>query len=93
VRWLAGVNESGGKTYLNKEQFEELWGWLQVPVLVAVAERKASAGSSRVEVEIPIAAACETAREAGYELGKFLELWGMRDGRETVSAEEPSVSQ
>ena len=74
VRWLAGVNESGGKSWFNKEQFEELWGWLQLPALVAAAERKALAGDSTVEIETPIAAVCEFAAEAGYELSSFLDL-------------------
>ena len=61
VRWLAGVNESEGKTYFNKEQFEELWGWLQVPGLTS--------GDA-----VPEAGACELAAEAGYEVTKFLRL-------------------
>ena len=34
VRWLAGVNESDGNTWFNKEAFEELIVWLQLPALV-----------------------------------------------------------
>ena len=75
VRWLLGVNASDGKTYFNKEQFEEMWGWLQVPVLVAAAVRKASAPGAIVDVEIPIATACQLAADAGYEVDSFLKLW------------------
>ena len=74
VRWLAGVNESEGKTYFNKEQFEELWGWVQLPGLVEAAGRKVGAGASTVMVEIAIAGVCELAEEAGYELSAFLKL-------------------
>jgi hypothetical protein len=72
VRWLAGVNESGGTTYVNQEQFEELWGWMQLPVLVEAAERKASAAEAETEDDIPLAAVCEFAAEAGYELDQLL---------------------
>jgi len=39
VRWLTGVNESQGATYFNKEAFEELVVWLQLPALVAGASQ------------------------------------------------------
>jgi len=41
VRWLAGVNESQGATYFNKEAFEELVVWLQLPVLVGGSSQNA----------------------------------------------------
>jgi glycosidase len=59
VRWLAGVNESEGETYFNQEQFEELWGWMQVPLLVA---------GKQVEV----ATVCDAAGEAEYQVSNFL---------------------
>ncbi len=36
-RWLAGVNTSDGVTYVNKEQFEELLTWIQLPRLIEIA--------------------------------------------------------
>jgi glycosidase len=74
VRWLAGVNESDGRTWFNKEQFEELWGWMQLPALVAAAERKPGAGAAVVDLEMPIETMCGLAQEAGYELPEFLKL-------------------
>jgi len=38
VRWLAGVNESAGVSYVNKELFEVLIEWLQLPALLEIAE-------------------------------------------------------
>jgi hypothetical protein len=61
VRWLAGANDADGETWFNKEQFEELVGWLQVPSLVA---------GEAVDVEL----VCEKAEAAGYNLALFLEL-------------------
>ena len=60
VRWLTGANDAAEETWFNKEQFEELLGWLQVPSLIA---------GDAVEV----ASACEKAEAAGYNLGLFLE--------------------
>jgi glycosidase len=70
VRWLAGVNESAGDTFFNKEQFEELWGWIQVPSLVA---------GKAVEV----ATVCDAAAAAEYELTKF--LVALKDGAKTAA--------
>jgi len=90
VRWLCGVNESDGVTWFNKEQFEEMWGWLQLPELVAIAERKLSAGDSNVSVELKIAAAGEFAAEAGFQLDAFLTLWKARTAEPEVAI--PAVS-
>jgi hypothetical protein len=37
VLWLAGINNSAGIEYLNKERFEELLCWLTLPRLVGIA--------------------------------------------------------
>jgi hypothetical protein len=72
VRWLIGVHEAGGFTYFNKERFEELLGWLQLPALLGVAQEKAAGTGALREVEDRVSAACETARLAGYQLQKYL---------------------
>ena len=36
VRWLAGVNQAGGITFFNREQFDELLTWLQLPALIEI---------------------------------------------------------
>jgi hypothetical protein len=69
ARSLAGVNQSGGQTWFNKEQFEELWGWLQIPGLIAAAQETKSA----VEFEVPVEAMCDLAAAAGYQLQTFLD--------------------
>jgi hypothetical protein len=65
ARWLASVNEAEGKTYFNKEAFEELAAWMQTPSLL---EGTLSAVKGAAELK----ALSTEAREAGYELGKFL---------------------
>jgi hypothetical protein len=72
VRWLTGVHESGGFTYFNKERFEELLGWLQVPALMEIAQEETGGAGALREVEGGVMAACERAREAGYQLQRYL---------------------
>jgi hypothetical protein len=74
VRWLAGVNESSGKTYVNKEQFEELVSWLQLPALLEIADHDLSQTNSLREIEATVSRACQAIRQAGYDLDKYLAL-------------------
>lgn len=74
ARWLAGINQSQGVTYVNKEQIEELTTWLQLPMLLDIARvespstRKAALESLARSVEqVYAAAAC-----SGYSLDGFL---------------------
>lgn len=76
VRWLAGVNQSSGVTYFNKEQFEELLTWLQLPALVEIARRdheqpKAVELAGIAAVEHVVAKARAAAEAAGYNLDKY----------------------
>jgi hypothetical protein len=77
VRWLAGVNLAAGVTYFNKQQFEELLTWLQLPILLQIAQTEAiqtkvvqPAGIA--EIEKAVAAARKAAQRAGYDLSKYL---------------------
>ena len=71
VRWLAGVNESGGRTYFNQEAADELLMWMMLPRLLEVAE------SEDMERELPgveavIGEAREAAKRSGFDLEKLL---------------------
>jgi hypothetical protein len=72
VRWLAGVNVSGGVTYFNKEQFEELLTWLQLPALLEIAAKPSGQIARIAEIEASVAAARQAAQAAGYNLEAFL---------------------
>jgi len=72
VRWLAGVNTSAGITYINREQFEELLAWLQLPALIKIAQQDSAQANSIAELEATFAAACEAAHAAGYRLDAYL---------------------
>ncbi len=66
VGWLTGLHENSGKLYFNREQFEELLCWLNLPALLAGAPAE------------PLFAASEhsarAAAKAGYTLESFLVL-------------------
>jgi glycosidase len=83
VRWLASANESGGATYLNKEAFDDLLWWLEVPALVRAAEGGEAGPSTSVgttgSVEAEVAAvkrrtaeASRRAAESGYEVRRYV---------------------
>jgi hypothetical protein len=72
VRWLAGVNTSSGVTYINREQFEELLAWLQLPALIKIAQQKSGQAKSIADLEAAFAATCEAAHAAGYQLDTFI---------------------
>jgi glycosidase len=73
VRWLTGVHEAFGKTYVNREQFEELLCWLQLPSLLKIAEPDAQEAVSLQEIERAVSRACKDAKDAGYNLTTYLE--------------------
>jgi hypothetical protein len=65
-RWLTALTESGGVTYVNKECFEEMVWWLQLPRLLA--------GEDAAKIEALAAEAATLAKTAGYDLAKLREL-------------------
>jgi hypothetical protein len=74
VRWLAGVNQSSGVTYFNKEQFEELVTWLQLPRLVEIARNEDALSQAKgiAEIEKNVTDARKAAEKASYNLQTFL---------------------
>ena len=77
VRWLAGVNQAGGITFFNREQFDELLTWLQLPALIEIAhaesiQPKSAHPTGIAAIESSVAAARKAAHHAGYNLKKLL---------------------
>ncbi|WP_213806261.1 alpha-amylase family glycosyl hydrolase [Granulicella sp. dw_53] len=75
VRWLTGVNVSGDRTYLNKESFEELLVWLQLPALLEIASDDSDRAELVRAMEILMAAECAAVQAAGYDLDIYLNGW------------------
>ncbi|HEX9200511.1 MAG TPA: alpha-amylase family glycosyl hydrolase [Acidobacteriaceae bacterium] len=75
ARWLAGVNHSGGATYFNKEQFEELLTWLQVPALIEIARLESGQPQAIAKLEKEVADALAAAESAGYNLEGYFAVF------------------
>ncbi len=86
VRWLAGVNQASGKTYVNKEQFEELLCWLQLPALLEIAPQDSDEARAIRGVEAVVSSACRAAEEARYNLETYLSL--LKDEHESPSLKD-----
>ena len=72
VRWLTGVHEANGHTYLVRESYEELLWWLVMPSLLRLAG-KAAPGRMAVEaISRTIKDALKTAEAAGYRVDLLL---------------------
>jgi hypothetical protein len=78
VRWLTGVNESEGATYVNRESFEQLLCWLQLPALLGLAgglggeDADAKPAGALKEIETEVGTECQRMSEAGYKLEVYL---------------------
>jgi len=77
VRWLAGVNVAAGITYFNKQQFEELLTWMQLPPLIEIARTEGMQAQSVqlagiAAIEEVVSAVRKAAQLAGYDLNKYL---------------------
>jgi glycosidase len=79
VRWLAGAHESGGVTYVNKERFEELSDWLQLPALLEIAEHDEGSLEAILEMEAAVEYAQEAALHAGYKLDAYLDSYRAKE--------------
>jgi hypothetical protein len=75
VRWLAGISESAGRTYVNKELFEELTVWLQLPELLEIGMQTDGVTESMAAVDESVAEEFSTMHSAGYDLNSYLESW------------------
>jgi len=74
VRWIAGVNESNGKTWFNKELFEELLSWVQLPALMEIAQRTTGESRAIADLEEAVSRACHAATQSGYNLDTYLKV-------------------
>jgi glycosidase len=93
ARWLAGVNESGGTTYFNKEQFEELLTWLQLPRVIEIARAtdndpklKAVQRTALTTLEQAVAHALAAAETSRYQLDKYLASFTATTARKEVTS-------
>jgi hypothetical protein len=96
VRWLAGVNEASGVVYVNKEQFEELLCWVQIPALLEIAQQSSGATTSLQQIEAMVSKARLAMTEAGYKLTEYLHSLiaepASTKTRSSLAANYPSIA-
>jgi hypothetical protein len=93
VRWLAGVNEAGGITYVNKESFEDLTDVLQIPALLDAAVHDSGELEAILEIEAAVEQARDAVLEAGYDMDAYLasQLELSRDDEAATSTHNQSM--
>jgi hypothetical protein len=70
-RWLTGTHEASGHLYFRKEDFEQALWWLQLPSLIALANKTPAKGDCR-ELERKLRTQERNAEIAGFDLDNFL---------------------
>jgi hypothetical protein len=71
VRWLTGVHEAEGHSYLVREQYEELLWWLQMPSLLRLAGEALPSPMAVAAVSRAIEDSLATAEAAGYRVDRL----------------------
>ncbi len=89
VRWLTGVHDAGGDTYLVEEPYEELLWWLQMPALLRVAGQPSPNKADVQALSRKVQESLVAAKKAGYRLQSMLGT----DVRKPVTPEEQSDSK
>jgi glycosidase len=72
VRWLTGVHEAEGQTYLVRELYEELLWWLIMPSLLRMAGEPAPSRAVAETMSRTIKDALASAEAAGYRVDLLL---------------------
>jgi hypothetical protein len=84
ARWLTGVTEHLGNTYINKERFEALLSWMQLPSILAAAQRDhEDLPQTLARISASATATKAAAAQAGYNLKNFLSPSTSRTTAET----------
>jgi hypothetical protein len=72
VRWLTGVHEAEGHSYLIREPYEELLWWLLLPSLIQEAGQTIPSRTVIEKMSRTIEEALATAEAAGYRIDTLL---------------------
>lgn len=74
LKWLLGINQSNKTAYFNKELFEEMLWWTELPMLLGLLEKKDVDHAAVVQIEAQIGASQTAALLAGYKVDEFFAL-------------------
>jgi hypothetical protein len=93
VRWLAGVSEAFGTTYINKERFEELLWWMELPGLINTVMSGEIHSELFTEIEGRVASGCLAAQKADYEVERLLEQLRVEAQRQRRFSPKPLLEE
>ncbi len=88
LRWLTGVHQAQGQSYLIREPYEEMLWWLQLPSLLCLAGEPIVNRIALEEMNRNIDEALVKAEAAGYRIDA---LPGPSAGPDAAVAREPVV--
>jgi hypothetical protein len=71
LRWLTGVHEAKGHSYLVREPYEELLWWLLLPALLRLPADPVASRAEAAEMQAGITASLAAAEASGYRLDRF----------------------
>jgi hypothetical protein len=91
VRWLCGVHEAEGHTYLVRERYEELLWWLLMPELLRMGGKKRPDRALAAEMERNVEEALATAMAAGYRIDVLLGLDTEAEGEAEAAKTTPDA--
>jgi hypothetical protein len=93
VRWLVGVHEAEGHTYLVREQYEEMLWWLLMPELIRMGGEAAPDRAAAETLSRTVEEALATAEAAGYRIDVLLGLDSEEESGEAATTDtEPETA-
>jgi glycosidase len=72
VRWLTGAHQAEGHEYFNREAYEELLWWLQLPTLMKYASEPKASRDAAKDMDSSVRSALDAAAKAGYRVDKLV---------------------
>ncbi len=92
VRWLAGVSEAHETLYLNKERFEELLWWMQLPALLDAGGDPRAASARLTQLESETIHLAERAAAVGYQVRKLIATGASQTSARTEPVHAPAFA-
>ncbi|MDE3188126.1 MAG: alpha-amylase [Acidobacteriota bacterium] len=86
VRWLTGVHDAEGHTYLVREFYEELLWWLHLPTLMRLAGETSPSQASVEQISRTVEEALATVALAGYRVDALFK-------KEDMAVQEPAPDE
>jgi len=93
VRWLTGVHDAAGHSYLVREPFEELLWWLQLPRLLTLAGHPEFSRQTAAAIAKSVDDAIAAVAAAGYQADKLLAFDRRSRKKDAATRESTEIGQ